>query len=207
MVVYMKNKFVWISILSLAINIVAYAIFVLLLQGGLYQSIIWYMWIVLCIITPFVPLLSKWIRNNNSKAAAICENISLVMSLFNTSNVLKYAFKIENGDLYAWALITACELMYWLVIKPKKNKEKIISRQEDVNQFEDYDILVSNKEKISSDNEYLLCKECGAKMPKDRHFCAACGNKFVNTSNKCSYCGEKILDGAKFCNKCGKEVE
>ena len=83
-----------------------------------------------------------------------------------------------------------------------------------------YDVVFKNKDVISKEknkntdiknktyisNEYMFCRKCGAKMPKDSAFCASCGEKFIFVTDKCPYCGSKLLEGAKFCNKCGKGV-
>ena len=54
-----------------------------------------------------------------------------------------------------------------------------------------------------SDNDSVVCPECGASNPKGAKFCVSCGHKFKPAGAVCPNCGHVNPAGAKFCMECG----
>lgn len=113
----MKKKFGWVSLFSMVLNIIAYSLFVMILGGGFYQSTLWYIWMILCIPTPFIPLYAKYHRVKNFQSGKAFEIIAIIMSLFNFANVCTYGFNMYNGDLLSWAVVIICAIIYSKAIK------------------------------------------------------------------------------------------
>lgn len=151
-----KKKFGWISLLSMILNIIAFCLFVMILGGGFYQSAIWYIWIILCIPTPFVPLYAKYYRVKNYQSGKTFEIIALIMSLFNFANVCVYGLNISSGDIFSWIVVIVCAIVYSKAIKELSKADSNVNNQIDYSEeMSDNKIIEEDKisEKKSSINE------------------------------------------------------
>ena len=113
----MKKKFGWISLLSMMINIIAFFLFIIILGGGLYRSDIWYIWMILSILTPVAPLYAKYHRVKNHQFGKPFEIIAIVMSLFNFAYVCMYGLNMKSGDYMGWAAMIISAIIYSKAIK------------------------------------------------------------------------------------------
>lgn len=65
---------------------------------------------------------------------------------------------------------------------------------------------LEKKARVTQDDE-LLCSNCGAKLTKEQAFCGKCGSKVVRPEDtnprQCISCGTELADDQLFCPKCG----
>ncbi len=69
---------------------------------------------------------------------------------------------------------------------------------------------MDSNDRNSTSLNFIICPECGKKLPVDSKFCLECGQKIVQKDNDndeiiCPVCGEKTPKG-KFCIRCGKSM-
>ena len=57
-----------------------------------------------------------------------------------------------------------------------------------------------------SENNSVLCQNCGAVLTDDHAFCPKCGTPRPK-KKVCSKCGAELEEGQAFCSKCGQKVE
>ncbi len=55
-----------------------------------------------------------------------------------------------------------------------------------------------------SGNSFVVCSNCGQKLPQVAKFCYLCGTK--TGPSVCPDCGSKLVPNAKFCMECGKQL-
>lgn len=56
----------------------------------------------------------------------------------------------------------------------------------------------------STENNVIVCANCGAANPAGDAFCGKCGKPFVSV---CPKCGAKLADGQRFCGACGTAAD
>ena len=72
--------------------------------------------------------------------------------------------------------------------------------------------LLTTKNKVNdvvsnTNNEEVLCPNCGATISKGKKFCGNCGTKIVmDLKRTCPSCGAEIAEGKKFCGMCGTKL-
>ena len=57
-----------------------------------------------------------------------------------------------------------------------------------------------------SEEEAVICPNCGSKNEKDSLFCGECGYKLPQ-EHICPECGAEVEEGDKFCRSCGFRLE
>lgn len=69
------------------------------------------------------------------------------------------------------------------------------------------------REKLQELKRTVICKECGAELPRDAKYCRNCGAKTENiiitpfSGETCSKCHSPLKGNEKFCAVCGTKVE
>jgi len=63
-----------------------------------------------------------------------------------------------------------------------------------------------NQAPLTLNQNAIICKKCGSKIPVGSKFCLECGEK-VQETTICRNCGEKVPPNSKFCLKCGNKLD
>jgi len=171
------KKFTILSLLCLINGLLVYGLFVLFLTGGFYKSGLWYLWIVLGLFTPVLPILSKWIRAQKGIAGKInnvFEVISIILCLFDFAIICTYGLDFQYGNELGWMVLIIVSIVYSKINVTETQSED--SKREEI-VFNNHDEL-DNRPGFDME-ESLYCRKCGAKIELDSIYCNKCGEKVI----------------------------
>ena len=96
--------------------------------------------------------------------------------------------------------------------KKLREEQKVVAEAEAkvVESEEEAEAQTEETEKTEEDS--VICPECGAANEAEMNFCCQCGAKLEKEEKEegpkfCPNCGKEIPEGTKFCGECGTKVE
>lgn len=148
-------------------------------------------------------------KEATQKAKVLAETMQLKGQISTEENNIQLAYQ-EIGKLaYDSQLQAEAEAYSEWFDKVREAKKRIRELEEKINEVEGI----------------RICRNCGAKIPRDAAFCNQCGTKSEQSvpepveggesevsavrlpeEKKCPACGEPIEEDSKFCTACGAEI-